>query len=397
MDRVFFAGEATTSIAPSSVQGAIQTGTRAANEVTAAGSPGEKIAVIGAGAAGATAARLLALRGFEVVVVEARDRVGGRIHTRDRDDAVPTELGAWRLGEQSAADVIATLGRLAVVTAPLAATVVRAAGAETATNTVGQKAFATAISWAAAQRIDAPLALSLTDSGAADAASSETVSTDGADIAGAALLTAAIDTVSARMGAPAESLSSWFGFESTTATQSGGSPTDPAEAEVAVLGDFTAVIDDALDGVETFLSTVVVGIAYSDSGVSLRLGTGESLAVDRTIVTVPLGVLKGDGIEFDPLLPFGHRSAIEAMGFGTVDTVWLRFDEPFWTTDAVIWQSVGTDSPFASWFNLEPLTGEAILVGIVGGDAATTLAEASDDEFTSAALAGLTPFVGEPA
>ena len=49
--------------------------------------------VIGAGVAGLTAARLLARAGRRVVVLEARDRVGGRV-TTDRRDGLVTDLGA---------------------------------------------------------------------------------------------------------------------------------------------------------------------------------------------------------------------------------------------------------------------------------------------------------------
>jgi monoamine oxidase len=53
------------------------------------------ILVLGAGAAGLAAARELSLAGFEVTVLEARDRIGGRIHTlRDPQDGFPVELGA---------------------------------------------------------------------------------------------------------------------------------------------------------------------------------------------------------------------------------------------------------------------------------------------------------------
>jgi monoamine oxidase len=57
--------------------------------------PDYDVAVIGAGAAGLYAAVELARHGCSVVVLEARDRVGGRIYTRPIDDLEqPIELGA---------------------------------------------------------------------------------------------------------------------------------------------------------------------------------------------------------------------------------------------------------------------------------------------------------------
>jgi monoamine oxidase len=53
------------------------------------------VIVIGAGVSGLAAARELVRAGREVIVLEARDRIGGRIHTlHDRQTPVPLELGA---------------------------------------------------------------------------------------------------------------------------------------------------------------------------------------------------------------------------------------------------------------------------------------------------------------
>ncbi|HRE32767.1 MAG TPA: FAD-dependent oxidoreductase [Candidatus Berkiella sp.] len=54
-----------------------------------------KIVVVGAGVAGLTAARDLAIHGYEVILLEARDRIGGRIYSATASDGhTPVELGA---------------------------------------------------------------------------------------------------------------------------------------------------------------------------------------------------------------------------------------------------------------------------------------------------------------
>ena len=53
------------------------------------------VLVLGAGIAGLAAAERLAAAGRRVVVVESRDRIGGRIHTvHDPESHHPIELGA---------------------------------------------------------------------------------------------------------------------------------------------------------------------------------------------------------------------------------------------------------------------------------------------------------------
>jgi monoamine oxidase len=325
------------------------------------------------------------------VVLEAQDRVGGRIHTLSSDDwPVAPQLGAWSFASTADAEFLSELDRLDIATSPIDGAVYRAAETPTdpaiTENTVGTAAVATAVEWAVQQVTDPSLQVALDESGATDTASGQSIN----DLDGAQLLGQHLAALAATSGAAASDLSTWYGVPEPSSDTD--TDTDTSPERVAVVGDLAQVIDTALDGVETFLSTPIVGIAYSDDGVSLRLGTGESLSVDRAVVTVPLGVLQNDVIEFDPLLPFGHRSALADLGFGTVNSVWLRFDEAFWTTDAAVWNLVGTDAEISTWYNLQAITGEPVLVGVVGGAAALRIEELSDDELVDVALASLAPF-----
>src|SRR5512135_1481044 len=57
--------------------------------------PVERVVVVGAGIAGLTVANVLTHAGTECVVLEARDRIGGRLHTADLAGS-PVDLGgSW--------------------------------------------------------------------------------------------------------------------------------------------------------------------------------------------------------------------------------------------------------------------------------------------------------------
>lgn len=363
--RVYFAGEATDADDPATIRGAIHSGDSAAMRLRATASGGERIAVIGAGLAGAAVVAGLADTDLEVTVFEARDRVGGRVHSEIDDDwAVPVQLGGWLLppladGEEPSRE---EAGLPDLVELPSALW----RSPEGDVDPDGNAPLEAAIAAALDLPTDTSLAESLTATGS-----------DPEDPDLAALLAYLATTA----GADADVLSSWF------------PPALPSAARRAVIGDFGARIEEMLSTAQLSLSSPVSRIAYDDAGVSLRLGTGESTSFDRVVITVPLGVLQSGSIEFSPPLPFSHRGAINALGMGHIETIWLRYDEPFWDTDAVIWHLVGDDQIVRTWINLLPVTGDSILVGIVGGAAAESFADLEEQEALLAALTSLAPFL----
>ncbi|MGW8482838.1 FAD-dependent oxidoreductase [Microbacterium sp. NPDC055903] len=359
--RLFLSGEATDVEAPGTILGAVRSGLDVAVRVRSVMVGDERVAVIGAGLAGAAAASALVEAGAAVTVFEARDHVGGRAaSTIEQGWPMPVQLGGWLIRPEDAeaagvADVDA-----AVVDAPWW----RSADADVEPLT--DAPITAAIDAAVDLPTDVSLSQALVDSGA-----------DPDDARLAALLASLVSTA----GAEPDLLSTWF------------PPALPQASSLALLGDLGAHVESLLEGARLSLSSPVSRIAYDDAGVSLRLGTGESVSFDRVVVTVPLGVLQADAIEFAPALPFTHRGAVNALGMGDIETIWLRYDEPFWNSEATIWQVVGSEGLIRTWVNLQPLTGESILVGIVGGADAEEFAELDDTGALAAALSSLEVFL----
>lgn len=381
--RIFFAGEHTDEVSPGTVQGAQTSGERAADAIAQIASSDERIAVIGAGIAGATAARRLADAGFSVVVVEGSDRSGGRIKTLiDENWPGPVELGAAWVRDSSRNTLLDELTAQGIDAIPFDAVPGERTPAGTAieSSPVGADAVTAALAWADTQPADVSVADALTESGAGEV--SDQPDTDG--VSDRQRLDTFLSTrVDVDSGADPSSLSAWFP----------GDPTRSTDDDRYVTGEFQSLVTTALDGIDILPSSAVAVVSQTDRGVSLRLSRGDSLSADRVVVTVPLGVLKSGAVTFDPVLPFSHRSAISALGMGMQEKMILRFDEPFWSTDDTVWTIVGPDVAYPLWYNMLPLTGEPILVGVVGADAALRQAKASDDDALDAALESLVPFV----
>ncbi|MBG6213387.1 monoamine oxidase [Cryobacterium sp. CAN_C3] len=382
--RVFFAGEATAVDEPGTVQGARASGLLAASQVRDVAAPGERITIVGAGIAGITAARELVDAGFSVLVIEARDRIGGRIDTVNGDWPFPIERGPSFVHRSSVTALDDELTALGVTLLPFVRTpeVRTRAGAVVTVSPLGAQVVAGALDWAADQQQDVSVERALIDSGEANL--SKTPNADG--LSDADWLEYEIATkLKIETGATPSQQSAWY----TTDIAS-------ADDDQIVVGGYATLLTSDAEGLELLLSSVVNRVAHDDRGVSLRLGTGESLSADRVIVTVPLGVLKNAAIEFSPALPFAHRGAIAALGMGLVDKIWLRFDVPFWDTAARLWTIVGEDADFPVWVNMMPLTGEPVLLGMVAAENATRLSELDDEAFLAAALTALEPFLAEP-
>jgi lysine-specific histone demethylase 1 len=73
--------------------------------------------------------------------------------------------------------------------------------------------------------------------------------------------------------------------------------------------------------------TVITKIEQDGDKVTLETEGGDVYTANRVVVTLPLGVLKEGNVEFAPPLSDEKNVAIERLGFGTCNKVFLAFDE----------------------------------------------------------------------
>ena len=396
-ERLFFAGEACDPDRPGTLHGARASALRTAADLIRLGEPGERVAIVGAGLAGLTVANELVDAGFEVIVLEARDRLGGRIDSVDDSAFEGTiELGAAFVGDDDS--VRHRLAEASVDTVPFTPVVQARTldGTVAAIPPTGADTIAAARTWAQAQPADVSLAAALVGSGTLPL----TGAPDATGIAPAAWLAHTIVSgVEPATGATTARISAQQ-FDAVW----------PPAAARRIDGRLADYVDALAEQVDVAVSSVVTVIAHDERRVSLRLDSGESVTADRAVVTVPLGVLKTDTLRFSPALPLLHQRAISVLGMGVVDTVWLRFESAFWragdadadaTPDADespanVLTVVGGAPTVSAWIDVGLDSGEPELLGIIAARQATRLEALDDEAFRTSVLADLAPYATAP-
>jgi monoamine oxidase len=74
----------------------------------------------------------------------------------------------------------------------------------------------------------------------------------------------------------------------------------------------------------------VTEINYQQSITNITTASGEIYKCEKVISSLPLGVLKKNVVKFVPELPDKYKIAIDTIGNGRADKLFVTFAEPFW-------------------------------------------------------------------
>lgn len=348
-----------------------------------------QVLVIGAGIAGLAAARQLRDAGTEVIVLEARERTGGRIHTYANWRGPAVDIGASWIHGAGPANPIAKLARKI--------------GARTVTTDAEKAEIfngdGTGLSARDEKKIDSIRSevsdvIAQQNRRGPDSSLRKLVYTETNYEARSTLEQRIIDfTLNANYeheySGSAEQLSRlWFDDGSSYS------------GDEAIFLDGYKVITDALAaGLDIRLGHEVSAVRYADNeDVTIETSQGVFSAA-TVIVTLPLGVLKAGNVRFVPPLPTKKQSAINQLGFGVLNKCCLLFPEAFWNTK-LDWLNhlprTGHAGEWVEWVSFARPTGKPMLMGFNAADVGSKIEAWSDDKIIQSAVSTLSTMFGKP-
>ncbi|OLQ06107.1 Spermine oxidase [Symbiodinium microadriaticum] len=328
------------------------------------------VAIVGAGAAGLATALGLSRRGIAVTILEAGQRVGGRIRTVEVGGQ-PYDLGAtWAHGRSAEVNPALAFATRLPLRSSGGAPKTGKTGARTVFGTDGSE-----VDGRVASRLASAYALALEEcEGVAhgkvpeelqgtkdaelphnvEAAVEKLLARRFSDAAAAGAPSASFLRAAYDWRAQLECCISGCDAVSDLSLEAWGEYEDLPHAVRASnrwQGGFGALMQAALDDlldtsssagdVDIRFGCSVECIRWSEDGVQLTARSSNDssevcLHADQVVVTTSLGVLKdsvasGRPLCFEPPLPEPKRAAIERLGFGTVDKVLLLYEQPWWS------------------------------------------------------------------
>lgn len=123
----------------------------------------------------------------------------------------------------------------------------------------------------------------------------------------------------------------------------------------------------------------VTKISTGANEVMVTVEGGRTFVADAAIITVPIGVLKANLIEFEPKLPDWKVSAISDLGFGNENKIALCFDNVFWPNVELLGTVAPTSYSCGYFLNLHKATGHPVLVYMAAGRFAFDLEKLSQE------------------
>ncbi len=138
-------------------------------------------------------------------------------------------------------------------------------------------------------------------------------------------------------------------------------------------------------GLDVRLGEIVRGVKVSANGVAVV--TEHGMFRGRTVlVTIPLGVLQAGAVKFEPPLPDKKLATIRRLGSGRLDKVCLRFQQVLWPAKHILNFAGPRSGEFAEWINAEVFLHAPVLCAYNAGSVAIQFETKPKNDVVAAAV-----------
>ncbi|MEM7112520.1 MAG: FAD-dependent oxidoreductase [Chloroflexota bacterium] len=161
-------------------------------------------------------------------------------------------------------------------------------------------------------------------------------------------------------------------------------------------GGYSRIAHGLAEGLTIETAVAVHKISHDEDGVGLETSNGRYTA-EHVIITVPIGVLKAGTITFAPELPAAKQAALDRLGMGKFEKLALRFPHRFWPTEPhyIDFLPESMSDLCNSWLNMAHYSGEPVLVVHHAGSRAELVNKMSDGELIETAMSSLQTMFGD--
>ncbi|KAM6184896.1 lysine-specific histone demethylase 2 [Rhynchocyon petersi] len=159
---------------------------------------------------------------------------------------------------------------------------------------------------------------------------------------------------------------------------------------------YSIIVEKLAEGLDIHLKSPVQSIDYSGDDLQVTTADGTIHTAQKVLVTIPLALLQKGAIQFNPPLLEKKMKAINSLGAGIIEKIGLQFPYRFWDHKIQGADFFGHVTPdvskrglFAVYYDMDPQKQQSVLMSVIAGEAVEVMKNLDDKQVVQQCMAVL--------